>query len=137
MNRTMLVLTAAAILASAGCSNKDLIAQKDAQILDLQNNVAQLQADVDEQKRMNADLDRDVFLGERANEQNVKTADLTRYRVIAFATHGLVPGDLDGLTQPALALTAPPRTRKPTGTVSGTGVASDTSFVSSIQGTSR
>src|SRR5262249_36858762 len=25
----------------------------------------------------------------------------------AFATHGLVPGDLDGLTQPALALTAP------------------------------
>src|SRR5207237_4811899 len=28
-------------------------------------------------------------------------------KVIAFATHGLVPGDLDGLTQPALALTAP------------------------------
>ena len=28
-------------------------------------------------------------------------------RVIAFATHGLVPGDLNGLTQPALALSAP------------------------------
>jgi CHAT domain-containing protein len=27
--------------------------------------------------------------------------------VIAFATHGLVPGDIDGLTQPALALSAP------------------------------
>jgi CHAT domain-containing protein len=27
--------------------------------------------------------------------------------VIAFATHGLVPGDIPGLTQPALALTAP------------------------------
>jgi len=27
--------------------------------------------------------------------------------VIAFATHGLVPGDLDGLTEPALALSAP------------------------------
>jgi len=27
--------------------------------------------------------------------------------VIAFATHGLVPGELDGLTQPALALSAP------------------------------
>jgi CHAT domain-containing protein len=26
---------------------------------------------------------------------------------VAFATHGLVPGDLDGLTQPALALSAP------------------------------
>ncbi|MGE5150776.1 MAG: CHAT domain-containing protein, partial [Rhodospirillaceae bacterium] len=29
------------------------------------------------------------------------------YRVVAFATHGLVAGELDGLTQPALALTAP------------------------------
>ena len=27
--------------------------------------------------------------------------------MLAFATHGLVRGDLDGLTQPALALTAP------------------------------
>ena len=27
--------------------------------------------------------------------------------MIAFATHGLVPGELDGLTQPALALSAP------------------------------
>ena len=56
---------------------------------------------------MNADLTRDVFLGERANEQSVRTADLSGYRVVAFATHGLVPGDLDGLTQPALALSAP------------------------------
>ena len=37
----------------------------------------------------------------------MKTLDLARYRIIAFATHGLVVGDLDGLTQPALALTAP------------------------------
>jgi CHAT domain-containing protein len=56
---------------------------------------------------MNADLQRDVFLGARANERVVKTSDLGAYRVVAFATHGLVPGDLDGLTQPALALSAP------------------------------
>ncbi len=56
---------------------------------------------------LGAEPGRDVFLGERANEQAVKTLDLSRYRVIAFATHGLTPGDLDGLTQPALALTAP------------------------------
>jgi CHAT domain-containing protein len=37
----------------------------------------------------------------------VKSLDLAGYRVIAFATHGLVPGELDGLTQPALALSAP------------------------------
>ena len=42
-----------------------------------------------------ADAARDVMLGARANEKVVKTLDLTRYRVVAFATHGLVPGDLD------------------------------------------
>jgi CHAT domain-containing protein len=56
---------------------------------------------------MNADLARDVFLGVHANERVVLTSNLSRYRVIVFATHGLVPGDLVGLTQPALALTAP------------------------------
>jgi CHAT domain-containing protein len=48
-----------------------------------------------------------LYLGKDANEQNVETLDLSHYRVVAFATHGLVPGDIDGLTQPALALTAP------------------------------
>jgi CHAT domain-containing protein len=58
-------------------------------------------------RTLSADAERDVFLGSRANERSVKTSDLTRYRVVAFATHGLVPGDLDGLTEPALALSAP------------------------------
>jgi CHAT domain-containing protein len=49
----------------------------------------------------------DVFLGIRANEQVVKSMNLADRRIIVFATHGLVPGDLDGLTQPALALSAP------------------------------
>jgi CHAT domain-containing protein len=48
-----------------------------------------------------------VHLGKDANESVVKSIDLAQYRIVAFATHGLVPGDLDGLTQPALALTAP------------------------------
>ena len=46
-------------------------------------------------------------LGIEANERTVKTTDLARYKIIVFATHGLVPGELNGLTQPALALTAP------------------------------
>jgi CHAT domain-containing protein len=49
----------------------------------------------------------DVFLGKRANELLVKSIDLSRYKVLSFATHGLIPGDLDGLTQPALALSLP------------------------------
>jgi CHAT domain-containing protein len=48
-----------------------------------------------------------LYLGKQANEQNVQTMDLSHYRIVDFATHGLVPGDIDGLTQPALALTAP------------------------------
>ena len=56
---------------------------------------------------LDADPDRDVYLGHEATEAAVKAADLERYRVVSFATHGLVPGDLDGLTEPALALTTP------------------------------
>ena len=48
-----------------------------------------------------------MFTGVRASEGVIKKLDLSRYKVIAFATHGLVPGDLDGLTQPALALSSP------------------------------
>jgi CHAT domain-containing protein len=46
-------------------------------------------------------------LGKEANEAKVKSIDLSGFKIIAFATHGLVPGELDGLTQPALALSAP------------------------------
>jgi CHAT domain-containing protein len=56
---------------------------------------------------MQADPAKVLNLGKDANEKNVKTTDLSKFKVIAFATHGLVPGELDGLTQPALALTAP------------------------------
>ena len=56
---------------------------------------------------LKANLTEDVFLGKRANEHAVRSLDLSGYKVLAFATHGLVPGDLDGLMQPALALTAP------------------------------
>lgn len=62
---------------------------------------------LDVAQAVRADLAQDVFLGERASVQAVKKASLANRRVIHFATHGLVPGDLDGLTQPALALTSP------------------------------
>jgi CHAT domain-containing protein len=58
-------------------------------------------------RALKADLDKDVFVGAAANERTVKTMALADRRVIAFATHGLVPGDLNGLTEPALALSAP------------------------------
>jgi CHAT domain-containing protein/Tfp pilus assembly protein PilF len=56
---------------------------------------------------LNADLTRDIFIGQNAAERQVKNMDLTDRRILAFATHALVSGDLDGLDQPALALCAP------------------------------
>ncbi len=49
-----------------------------------------------------------INLGPAASETRVKSAPLDRYRVIQFATHGLVAGDLSGLAEPALVLTPPP-----------------------------
>jgi CHAT domain-containing protein len=56
---------------------------------------------------LRADADRDVFVRARASESNVKRQALDSRRVVAFATHGLVPGELPGLDQPALALSNP------------------------------
>jgi CHAT domain-containing protein len=42
-----------------------------------------------------------------ASETTVKRAALVDYRVVYFATHGLVAGDVKGLGEPALALTIP------------------------------
>jgi CHAT domain-containing protein len=55
---------------------------------------------------LNADPKKDVFLQEQASKHRVKTMPLSDRKVIAFATHALVPGDLDGLDQPALALSS-------------------------------
>jgi CHAT domain-containing protein len=48
-----------------------------------------------------------VVLGADATEGRVRSTDLSQYRVIAFATHGLLPGDLQCKTEPGLALTPP------------------------------
>ena len=48
-----------------------------------------------------------VYLGDRAREGRLRTMDLSGTRVVAFATHGLVAGELDALAEPALVLTPP------------------------------
>jgi len=37
----------------------------------------------------------------------VRATDLSRYRVIAFATHGLTAGELEGVAEPGLIMTPP------------------------------
>jgi len=49
----------------------------------------------------------DIHLREQASVQKVLQTDFANKSIVMFSTHGLVPGELDGLTQPALALSSP------------------------------
>lgn len=48
-----------------------------------------------------------LYLRDRATESQVKHTELDRFRTLAFATHGLVAGELRGLAEPALVMTPP------------------------------
>lgn len=56
--------------------------------------------------------DSEIMLGMAASEARLRSMHeagaLFNYRILYFATHGLVTGELDGLLEPALALTASP-----------------------------
>ena len=65
-----------------------------------------------------------LFLRERATETAVKTTDLSDTRVLAFATHALVAGELAGMAEPALVLTPPKKgTEKDDGLLTASEVA--------------
>ena len=63
-------------------------------------------------KILSANAQSDVILGANATRASVMAASangsLARKRVVAFATHGLMAGDLPNLSQPALAMTVTP-----------------------------
>ena len=63
-------------------------------------------------KVMSASPD-DIFLHQKASVKQVMSMDLSNRKVVMFATHGLVPGELNGLTQPALAMSSPEVTGDP------------------------
>jgi CHAT domain-containing protein len=49
----------------------------------------------------------DIHLGADASETSVNHAPLADYRIVYFAIHGLVAGDVKGLAEPSLALSIP------------------------------
>ena len=59
---------------------------------------------------LKADPQQDTHFGQDASRESVlqssQSGQLAQRRVIVFATHGLIPGDLPNLSQPALALAA-------------------------------
>jgi CHAT domain-containing protein len=55
---------------------------------------------------LGADPQQDLYLGERASRNAVLQTDLSDRRVVAFATHGLMPGEIPGVSKPSLAMSA-------------------------------
>jgi len=55
---------------------------------------------------LGADPGIDLILGAAATRQAVLTTPLADRRVVAFATHGLMPGELPGISKPSLAMAA-------------------------------
>lgn len=47
----------------------------------------------------------DVFSRETATKRQLRSLDLREYRIIHFATHALIAGELDGIAEPGLVLT--------------------------------
>ncbi len=76
----------------------------------LANALPQLPDTADELKAVAKDLSAaatDIHLGSDASETTVKRAPLADYRIVYFATHGLVAGDIKGVAEPSLALSLP------------------------------
>ncbi len=55
---------------------------------------------------LGADPQQDLLLGAAATRKAVMTTPLADRRVVAFATHGLLPGEIPTLSKPALAMAA-------------------------------
>ena len=55
---------------------------------------------------LGADPKTDLVLGAGATRKAVLSAQLADRKVVAFATHGLLPGEIPGLSKPALAMAA-------------------------------
>lgn len=55
---------------------------------------------------LGADPQRDLLMGSQATRRAVLETPMADRRVLAFATHGLMPGDLPGVSKPALAMAA-------------------------------
>lgn len=48
-----------------------------------------------------------IVLGAAATKPHLRAMPLGTYRVVAFATHGLIAGDISGVAEPGLVLTPP------------------------------
>ena len=48
-----------------------------------------------------------LYLREEFNEKQIKSIDFKKFKVVSFATHALVVGEIEGLAEPAIVLSVP------------------------------
>lgn len=53
-----------------------------------------------------------LYLREDFNENQIKTTDFKKFKVVSFATHALVVGEIEGLAEPAIVLSVPDKATK-------------------------
>ena len=53
-----------------------------------------------------------LYLREEFNEKQIKNINFKNFKVISFATHALVVGEIDGLAEPAIVLSVPDKATK-------------------------
>jgi len=95
MKRLTGILIIAVALATAGCSNKELIAQKDAQIMELQGDVTRLEGQLEEQRRMTQDLNTQLADLQEQKRILIEEKDgLTHITLDGSATFGTAQADL-------------------------------------------
>jgi len=89
-------------------NRNQVVMQGDAIDVNLVNQLNPLPETADELRAIAATLKApgdDVILADQATRPHLRDLKLADYRVVAFATHGLMAGELKGLTEPALVLT--------------------------------
>ncbi|MFC3442500.1 CHAT domain-containing protein [Sphingobium rhizovicinum] len=91
------------LAANAYFRNGGADAQALSQLPSLPGSLTELQAVA---KRFGADH-ATLLVGGEASEGALRRRDLSHYGVILFATHGLVSGEMEGVTEPALVLSPP------------------------------
>ncbi len=93
---------AAAILARGGVAGSDTL-QRLRSLPRLPDTAGELAA----MARALGSGDDSIFLREQATERRVRTSNLADARVLAFATHGLLAGEIKGVGEPALVMSPP------------------------------
>jgi CHAT domain-containing protein len=79
----------------------------DVDVIRKQSPLPETEAEIQTIAKLTAAASDDLFLGPRATEQQVKRNGLGDYRIIMFATHGVMGGELRGMSEPGLILTPP------------------------------